>query len=193
MEGETRLYGHPGSPLTSGPSARFATGWATNQQGYRSINHNEQINKQQPKQKALQMLPGMQPEVLYEYDGVGLLYRVSGAVPLFAIFDRPESLKLVISTFNTESKVDNDENDNGIEIYLVSHERKRNKAVVFSSSIDDPRAHAGVPSETRLKLSLSHKFDDQRVMVSQSKTRLKIILPKKKVGTRVQINRVRGD
>lgn len=51
---------------------------------------------------------GEKGHCILEHEGVGLIF-VSGPIPQHAIYEDADSLKLVVSTFNLECKLDEDE------------------------------------------------------------------------------------
>jgi len=121
---------------------------------------------------------------IFDYESVGVVF-VTGPIPQLAIYDNAESLKLVISTFNLECQLD--ENDQGFSLRLRTNEEKRAAAAVFQSSLGQSTL------ESRIDVAvLADRFDLQRVEVKETRTRVKVLLPKR-VLTRININRVRGD
>lgn len=75
----------------------------------------------------------------------------------------------------------------GFSLRLRTNEEKRAAAAVFQSSLGQSTL------ESRIDVAvLADRFDLQRVEVKETRTRVKVLLPKR-VLTRININRVRGD
>jgi hypothetical protein len=107
------------------------------------------------------------------------------------VYERPDGVKLVISTFNLTCELE--EAGGGFSLHLAPNQTKQAKASVFRSMFGETMGGATTPGVcTRIDVSLGHLFNSQAIEVHETKTRIKVQLPRQ-VTSKVSINRVRGD
>ena len=84
---------------------------------------------------------------------------------------------------------------NGFHINLAPDTAKQASATLFRSAFGETRDRLTHPGQaSKIEVKLSDAFNHQAIEVFETKTRLKVLLPKKEAGRQgVTINRVRGD
>ena len=124
--------------------------------------------------------------------GAGVVY-AEGPPPQFAVYEREDSVKLVVSLFNLTIEIE--ETGKGFMMHLTPDHQKQAKASLFRSTFGESRNGDIVPGQTaKLEVVLGSAFAQQKIEVIETKTRLKVILPKltaPKIG--MTMHRVRGD
>ena len=130
---------------------------------------------------------------LYEHEGEGVVY-CEGPPPPFAVYERDDGIKLVVSTFNLTCEID--ENPAGFTMRLAPDHSKQSKASLFRSPFGETRHGQTLPADlTKLEVVLGPTFNLQAIEVAETKTRLKVMLPKKEAVPRIglKMHRARGD
>jgi hypothetical protein len=109
-----------------------------------------------------------------------------GPVPPIAVYERHDSIKLVISTFNLSYEVI--EAPNAFSLRLTPNPAKAEGAAVFRTLFHDSGAKQEV---TTLEVLICGSIILDKIEIEESKARVKVLLPK--FSGRVVINRVRAD
>jgi hypothetical protein len=128
---------------------------------------------------------------LYRHSGEEVL-QCSGAAPAFAVYQRTESVKLVVSLFNLECQVAPQPELKRIALRMQPHARKAGEAVVFGTAFN---SSADKTTTSQLVLNCGRVFDYARIQVEQTGQRIKLIipvLPQESVGG-LRLTRVSGD
>ena len=136
--------------------------------------------------------PKLERVCLYKHAGEGVVF-CEGPAPSFAVYEREEGIKLVVSTFNLTYTID--EAPNGFTMRLAPDFAKQAKATLFRSNFGETRDGATQAGQgSRVDVVLGPSFNHAAIEVHETKTRLKVMLPKKEAGRiGVTMHRVRGD
>ena len=147
---------------------------------------------------------------VFAYDGQPMVH-ARGPMPPFSVYESVEQLELQISTFNLDAHVDEvtTGSTTGMEFGLWLRPAASPSALsssaevhVLHTSLSTPAAicsgQVGTEaSESRIDVSLGANFDLTRIEFFETKTRLRIIMPKKASGhpksLRLQVQKVAGD
>ena len=131
-----------------------------------------------------------------------------GPMPAFSVYESVEQLEVQISTFNLDVQVDEVTSITGMEFGLWLRPTASPSALSSSAEVHVLHTSLSTPaaiccgqldteaSESRIDISLGANFDLTRMEFFETKTRLRIIMPKKAVhpkSLRLQVQKVAGD
>merc|ERR1712228_5550 len=115
----------------------------------------------------------------------------SGCVPPLAVYERPEAIKVVLSTFNLIVEPEQGPDDKRFTLRLKPDDAKRREATYFRTSFNESDAAL----EGQLMVVLPPAFAHERIELHETRARFKMILPKKAAMPTVglKVTRVTGD